>query len=293
MPNIKITLTAPHPSFTKMRVYRATSPTNAFNESYFIEEVAAAAEYIDRSNNRSPTAERYYYGFRYSTASGFTWDAAPVSVQNRYDLDYLNCEALDHPFLSGNSAIGIYHLTNLSDVVPDRSLVQNLIKAKFSTVGFANLTADSGNKNAIVSIGGRLIIAGIGYGTISTPNIATAASSLNTLRAGLVDVVPDSSFVLTKNGFKWRLCMLSPAELAMTGRYSIASYQSGSYPMNALSNYSNWMALTYNLTAGYVTWCGSSINSVNGNWNTQTLNTSTGFPGATPPAVTMEFIGRE
>lgn len=292
MPNIKVSLTTPHASFTKMRVYRAPSSVDAFNESYFIEEVAPAAEYIDRSNGRSPTVERYWYGFRFQTASGFTWDAAPVLVQNRYDLDYLNCEALDHPFLSGNSVCGLYHLNNINDVLPDRTQVQNLIRAKFPGISFSNLTVGPSQQCGILSLNGRLIVGGIGYGTIVSTSVSTISNNLNTYKAALVDVTPDSSYVLTKNGFRWRMCMLTPTELAMTGRYSAPNLQNGGYPMNGLT-VSNHMTLTYSTTAGYVTWCGSSLLSINGYWATQNTNGITGIPSNSAPAVTMEFIGRE
>lgn len=292
MPNIKVSLSTPHSSFTKMRVYRAPSLVDAFNESYFIEEVAPAAEYIDRSNGRSPTVERYWYGFRFQTASGFTWDAAPVMVQNRYDLDYLNCESLDHPFLSGNSVCGLYQLNNINDVIPDRTQVQNLIKAKFPGVGFSSLNIASSTVCGILSINGRLIVGGLAYGTIASSSIGQAVGNINTLKAALVDVTPDSSYILTKNGFRWRLCMLSREELAMTGRYSAPSLQNGPYVMNGLT-VSNHMTLTYWATAGYLTWCGSSLLSTNGNWNTQVTNVVTGIPSNAAPAVTMEFIGRE
>lgn len=281
---IKITLNAVPSLFTKMRVYRSTNSALVFDESKFLEEVAAATTYTDSSTTREVAAKAFYYGFRFSTEGGIIQDVGPFTIRNLFDLDYLHCYDLPHPFKLGNASFGMYHTDSASEFTPSSADVIALIRAKFPT---AVATAAT-DVRRVIAINGNLYLWGAPFVTITQTYNQQIAMIAN-YRKNNMEQPQDESWKIIRNGVKWELTMLLQDELSAAGKF-INGSTVGDIPISpqTLTLASQWAAPVPANDLAY-----AYVNGVNpdGSW-LMTLRTASTSTVTANPTFVMKYVGR-
>lgn len=281
---IKITLNAVPSLFTKMRVYRSTNSALVFDESKFLEEVAAATTYTDSSTTREVAAKAFYYGFRFSTEGGIIQDLGPFTVRNVFDLDYLHGYDLPHPFKLGNANFGMYHTDATNEFTPSSADVIALIRAKFPT---AVATAATDIRR-VIAINGNLYLWGAPFVTITQTYNQQIAMIAN-YRKNNMEQPQDESWKIIRNGVKWELTMLLYDEISAAGKF-INGSTVGDVPISiqTLTLASQWAAPIPANDLAY-----AYVNGVNpdGSWLMAQRTASTSTVSANPTFV-MKYVGR-
>lgn len=284
---IKITLNAVPSLFTKMRVYRSTNSALVFDESKFLEEVAAATTYTDSSTTREVAAKAFYYGFRFSTEGGIIQDVGPFTIRNLFDLDYLHGYDLPHPFKLGNANFGMYHSDPTNEFTPSGADVTALIKAKFPSAQSVYTT----DIRRVCAINGKLYLWGAPWVYFSN-TYSSIITMLANFRKNNMEQAVDDSWTITRNGVKWKLTMLIQEDLSAFGKFINGSYV-GDIPITSQSLTMGVFTSLCAPIAGNDTAYGYPNGGINtdGSWQLNLRGTSSSS-SSFYPAFAMKYIGR-